>query len=242
MENRDRLIIALDFSELNHVKRLVEQLGDRISYYKVGMELYYSVGNSVIDYLRELDKNIFLVLKLHDIPNTVANGLIALTRLGVSMLNVHATGGPTMLKAAAEAVKNEAAALAIPRPQLIAVTVLTSIHENDWAALGQERAIAEQVVRFASLAQEAGIDGVVASPQEAELIRKACGNEFLIVTPGVRPQGSALNDQSRVATPAGALNAGASHLVVGRPITAADNPRAAAENILDEMRTAYERN
>ncbi|GBG57226.1 orotidine 5'-phosphate decarboxylase [Sporomusaceae bacterium FL31] len=235
MANSNRLIVALDFSDFDQVKRLVENLGDGVSYYKVGMELYYSVGNTVIDYLRHLNKEIFLDLKLHDIPNTVAHGLTSLTRLGVSMLNVHASGGPTMMKAAAEAVKNEAEILKISRPQLIAVTVLTSISQSDWDSMGHRVDIADQVVRFASLAQAAGIDGVVASPQEAALIRKACGDQFLIVTPGVRPAGAALNDQSRVATPAGALAAGASHLVVGRPITAAQNPYESAKQILHEM-------
>lgn len=235
MANSNRLIVALDFSDFDQVKRLVENLGDGVSYYKVGMELYYSVGNTVIDYLRHLNKEIFLDLKLHDIPNTVAHGLSSLTRLGVSMLNVHASGGPTMMKAAAEAVKNEAEILKISRPKLIAVTVLTSISQSDWTSMGHKVDIADQVVRFASLAQTAGIDGVVASPQEAALIRKACGDQFLIVTPGVRPAGAALNDQSRVATPAGALAAGASHLVVGRPITAAPNPYDSAKQILHEM-------
>lgn len=235
MRCNNRLIVALDFSDMESVKSLVEKLGDTVKYYKVGMELFYSVGVEVIEYLRTLNKEIFLDLKLHDIPNTVAKGLSSLTRLGVSMLNVHASGGPAMLEAAAHAVKAEAEKLGVPRPKLIAVTVLTSINQAEWSALGQSSDIADQVVRLSRLAKASGIDGVVASPQEATLIKRECGEDFLIVTPGVRPKGAALNDQSRVATPLGALNAGASYLVVGRPITAASNPREAAELILQEM-------
>ncbi|MEG6584638.1 orotidine-5'-phosphate decarboxylase [Dendrosporobacter sp. 1207_IL3150] len=235
MRCNNRLIVALDFSDMESVKSLVEKLGDTVKFYKVGMELFYSVGVEVIEYLRTLNKEIFLDLKLHDIPNTVAKGLSSLTRLGVSMLNVHASGGPAMLEAAAHAVKAEAEKLGVPRPKLIAVTVLTSINQAEWSALGQSSDIADQVVRLSRLAKASGIDGVVASPQEATLIKRECGEDFLIVTPGVRPKGAALNDQSRVATPLGALNAGASHLVVGRPITAASNPREAAELILQEM-------
>jgi len=235
MSKKNRLIVALDFSDMNKVKQLVEQLGDSVNYYKVGMELFYSVGDSVLAYLRQMNKAVFLDLKLHDIPNTVAGGLAALTRLGVSMLNVHASGGPAMLNAAAQAVARQAEILEIERPKLIAVTVLTSINQSEWTALGHSIEISEQVMHFARLVKDAGIDGVVASPQEALFIREACGKDFIIVTPGVRPQGAALNDQSRIATPAGALSAGASHLVVGRPITAAVDPREAAQRILCEM-------
>ena len=235
---RNRLIVALDFASMAEVKELVESLGDAVSYYKVGMQLFYAVGMECLTYLREKGKDVFLDLKMHDIPNTVAQGAASLTRLGVAMINVQASGGPAMMRAAAEQVAETAAELNIPRPQLIAVTVLTSMNDTEWAALRSTTSIPEQVVHLAKLAQEAGLDGVVASPQEAERIREACGPEFAIVTPGVRPQGAALNDQSRVATPAEALKAGAHYLVVGRPITKAENPRAAALAILEEMRKA----
>jgi len=221
---------------MEKVQELVEGLGDSVNYYKVGMELFYSEGKQVITYLRGQGKDVFLDLKLHDIPNTVGQSLAALTGLGISMLNVHASGGPAMMVTAAQAVKNKADAMGIARPKLIAVTVLTSINSDEWTALGYNLELSKQVVHLAQLAQSAGLDGVVASPQEAEEIRTACGDEFIIVTPGIRPRGAAINDQSRTATPASALKNGAHHLVIGRPITAAQDPRRAAQAILQEMR------
>ncbi|SEP33523.1 orotidine-5'-phosphate decarboxylase [Propionispora vibrioides] len=235
MAGDKRLIVALDVPDMGQARNLVEKLGDSVSYYKVGMELYYSTGREVIAYLRSLNKDVFLDLKLHDIPNTVAQSLRVLTELGASMLNIHASGGLAMMKAASQAVANKADQLGISRPALIAVTVLTSIDAADWANLRHDMSIKEHVVHLAKLAQSAGIDGVVASPQEAEAIRAACGEKFIIVTPGVRPQGAAINDQSRIATPLEALKKGAHHLVIGRPITAAADPRTAALEIRKEM-------
>lgn len=231
----NRLIVALDFHTLEDVKTLVEELGDSVSYYKVGMELFYSAGPQVITYLKEKNKNIFLDLKLHDIPNTVGEGLCSLMRLGADIVNVHASGGFTMMKTAAEKLHALAEKQGVPCPKIIAVTILTSINEEDWAGLGMECEIRQQVVRLAKLTKEAGLDGVVASPQEASAIREACGPDFMIVTPGVRPAGAAINDQSRIATPASALTNGASHLVVGRPIRAAEDPKAEAIAIIKEM-------
>ncbi|CVK19842.1 orotidine-5'-phosphate decarboxylase [Sporomusa sphaeroides] len=238
MEVRNRLIVALDVASMADVRQLVETLGDAVSYYKVGMQLFYSVGMECLTYLREQGKDVFLDLKMHDIPNTVAQGAASLTRLGVAMINVHASGGQAMMQAAAEKVAETAKTLNIPRPKLIAVTILTSMNDAEWASLRNTASIPDQVVHLAKMAQAAGMDGVVASPQEAELIRAACGKNFAIITPGVRPHGAALNDQSRIATPAAALQAGAHYLVVGRPITAAPDPRAAALAILEEMREA----
>lgn len=237
MKADDRLIAALDFHTMADIKALVETLGDSVSYYKVGMELFYSVGGEVVRYLREKDKHVFLDLKLHDIPNTVAGGLCSLMNLGADILNVHASGGYTMMKTAADRLHVEAEKQGVPCPKLIAITVLTSINQEDWDGVGQTLPIKDAVVRLAKLAKSAGLDGVVASPQEAALIREACGEDFLIVTPGVRPAGSAVNDQSRIATPATALKNGASHLVIGRPIRAAADPKAAVEAILKEMET-----
>ena len=231
----NRLIVALDFHTLEDVKTLVEELWDSVSYYKVGMELFYSAGPQVITYLKEKNKNIFLDLKLHDIPNTVGEGLCSLMRLGADIVNVHASGGFTMMKTAAEKLHALAEKQGVPCPKIIAVTILTSINEEDWAGLGMECEIRQQVVRLAKLTKEAGLDGVVASPQEASAIREACGPDFMIVTPGVRPAGAAINDQSRIATPASALTNGASHLVVGRPIRAAEDPKAEALAIIKEM-------
>lgn len=231
----ERLIAALDVHTMDDVERLVTTLGDSVSYYKVGMELFYSVGAQVVTWLREQGKDVFLDLKLHDIPNTAAGGICSLMRLGATMLNVHASGGYTMMKTTAERMHAEAEKMGIACPKLIAVTVLTSINQEDWEGMGQALQIKGAVVRLAKLAKKAGLDGVVASAQEAALIREACGDDFLIVTPGIRPAGSDVNDQSRVATPASALTDGSTHLVVGRPIYASDDPKAAAEKIINEM-------
>jgi len=231
----NRLIVALDVHSMADVRTLVETLGDTVSYYKVGMELFYRVGAEVLTYLHDQRKSIFLDLKLHDIPNTVAEGLCSLMNLHADMLNVHASGGYEMMKTAVERVREKAAQDGIPAPKLIAVTILTSIGGDDWKEMGFSQEIREQVIRFASLAKKAGMDGVVASPQEAAAIREACGREFLIVTPGIRPAGADINDQSRIATPTAALQSGATHLVVGRPIRAAKDPKAAVEAIIQEM-------
>ena len=231
----DRLIVALDVHAMEDVESLVETLGDSVTHYKVGMELFYSVGASVVSYLKEKGKQVFLDLKLHDIPNTVAGGLCSLMGLGADILNIHASGGYTMMKKSAEALRAAAEKQGIACPKLIAVTVLTSINAEEWAEMGHTGDIGEQVIRLAELAKKAGLDGVVASPQEAAAIRKACGEDFLIVTPGIRPAGSSLDDQSRISTPSAALRNGATHLVVGRPVRSAEDPRAAAAKIVKEM-------
>ena len=228
----EKLIVALDFHKFDDVKNLVKELGDSVNFYKVGMELFYSVGPGIVEWLQAREKKIFLDLKLHDIPNTVAGGVCSLMKLGADILNVHAAGGFTMMKTAAEALREEAEKHGVEKPKLIAITVLTSINESEW--YGAEK-ISDQVVKFARLAQDAGLEGVVASPKEAKLIREACGENFLIVTPGIRPAGSDINDQSRISTPAAAIKNGANYLVVGRPVRAADNPKLAAENILKEI-------
>ena len=231
----ERLIVALDVHDMATAKNLVTKLGDSVSFYKVGMELFYSVGDEIVQYLKNEGKNVFLDLKVHDIPNTAAGAVCSLARLGADIMNVHAGGGFNMMKTAVEALRREAEKNHVPCPKLIAVTVLTCIDQAEWEALGQTTSIKEQILRLAKLAQKAGLDGVVASPLEARLIRENCGKDFLIVTPGIRPQGSSTDDQSRIATPATALANGASHIVVGRPITRADNPAEAAKKILAEM-------
>ena len=231
----ERLIVAFDVHTMEDVKQLVSKLGDSVSFYKVGMELFYSVGPDVVKWLKAEGKQVFLDLKLHDIPNTVAGGMASLMSLGADILNVHAAGGFTMMKVTAERLKEESEKRGIPCPKLIAITVLTSISQEEWEGMGQTANIKGQVVRLAMLAKKAGLDGVVASPQEAGLIKESCGSDFLIVTPGIRPANASADDQSRIATPEAALLAGATHLVVGRPIRAAENPRAAALSIVEEM-------
>ncbi|WP_312202808.1 orotidine-5'-phosphate decarboxylase [Anaerospora hongkongensis] len=231
-----RLIVALDVNSLDKMKQMVNELGPSVNFYKVGMELFYSAGEQTVDFLRACDKEVFLDLKLHDIPNTVACSVAALTRLGASVISLHAAGGRSMLAAAAQAATEASASYGVPRPQLVAITALTSLDEVEWQEIGGQLPISEQVVKLACLAQSAGIDGVVASPQEAPLIREKCGPEFLVITPGIRPRSAAANDQKRVATPADAIKAGASRLVVGRPITAAPSPVQAVEQIVKAIR------
>ena len=236
MKSDDRLIVALDFSTMEQAVACVEECGDAVSHYKVGMELFYAAGAPIITYLKNQGKHIFLDLKLQDIPNTVAHALTVLSDLGADMMNVHAVGGKKMMAEAVKAVHEAAEAAGRPAPKLIAVTILTSMDDEQFADLNYNNTIAEQVISLAKLAKEAGMDGVVASPKEAAAIREACGPEFLIVTPGVRPAGSSLDDQKRVATPAGALQNGSSHIVVGRPITKAEARQAAALAIVEEIK------
>ena len=231
----DRLIVALDVSTMDAMKSIVSSLGDSVSFYKVGMELFYAEGDQTVRYLQEHGKHVFLDLKLHDIPNTVAHGVSSLTRLGANLITIHGQGGPIMMKAAAEAARESAEKLGIERPKLLAITVLTSFDDESWTSIGGQLPIADQVIRLAKLAKESGMDGVVCSALEARMIRDACGPEFLIVTPGIRPSFAATNDQKRVATPASALQDGASRLVIGRPITQAENPREAVRLIIEEM-------
>lgn len=231
----ERLIAALDVPTRDDAERLVERLGTSVSYYKVGMELFYALGGDIVAWLKEREKKVFLDLKLHDIPNTVGNGLCSLLRLRPDILNVHTAGGLRMMQTAREALHRAADEMGVPCPRLIGVTVLTSMDAQDWAGLGHTGTIADAVLRRAKLAQEAGLDGVVASPAETAEIRRVCGDDFLIVTPGIRPAGASHDDQRRVMTPAGAIRAGASQIVVGRAIYAAENPSAAAEEILREM-------
>lgn len=239
MDARDRLITALDFPTFDRAKTLVEELGDAVTFYKVGMELFYGAGPDIIRYLKDKDKKVFLDLKLQDIPNTVAHSLAVLTRLGADIMNVHAVGGPKMMAEGMKAVKEAAAELGRPAPKLIAVTVLTSMDEAQWKPLNYAKPIGEEVLDLAALTKESGLDGVVASPREAAGIREKCGKDFLIVTPGVRPAWAATNDQSRIATPAAAIGNGSTHLVVGRPITQAENKQEAVRKILEEMEGAF---
>ena len=204
-------------------------------FYKVGMELFYAEGAKTIRFLQEQNKQVFLDLKLHDIPNTVAHGVASLTRLGASLITLHGQGGPVMMKAAVEAARESGKELGVERPKLLAITALTSFDDESWTAIGGQLPISDQVIRLAKLAKDCGMDGVVCSALEAKMIREACGDDFLIVTPGIRPSFATTDDQKRVATPASALQDGASRLVIGRPITQAENPREAVRLIIEEM-------
>lgn len=225
---RERLIIALDVPNARAAQDLVRRIGDAAGFFKVGLQLFIAEGPALVREMVSSGHKIFLDLKLHDIPNTVAQAVQSAAELNVSLLTVHAAGGTEMMKSAVHAANG--------RVKVLGVTVLTSMNDEDLQETGVAGRALDQVLRLASLAQSAGCDGVVASPQEVAALRKTMGEGFAIVAPGVRPQGSAKNDQERIATPAEALRAGASHLVVGRPITQAADPAQAAINILEEMR------
>ena len=229
----DRLIVALDFPSAEAALTLVDRLEGLCRWFKVGMELYYRTGNSMVERLRERGFNVFLDLKLHDIPNTVAGAVRSVSSAGASLLTVHAAGGERMMRAAVEA-----AAEAADPPKLLAISVLTSMDAAQLRGIGIEAPVESQVLRLARLAQEAGINGLVCSPQEVAAVRAAMGPQTLLVTPGIRPANhGAADDQSRVATAGQAIAAGASMLVVGRPITQAADPARAAEQLLAEIRT-----
>jgi orotidine-5'-phosphate decarboxylase len=226
---KDCLAVALDFADEHEALKLVDKLDQTCRWYKVGMELYYAAGNRIVRQLRERGFNVFLDLKLHDIPNTVAGAVRSAAKAGASLLTIHASGGEAMMTAAAEA------ASAPGSPRLLAVTVLTSMDASQLAGIGITASPAEQVFRLARLAQRSGIDGMVCSPEEVAILRRETGPKTLLVIPGIRPAGSAVGDQKRVATPAQAIRDGASLLVVGRPITRAADPAAAAQAILNEI-------
>jgi orotidine-5'-phosphate decarboxylase len=225
---RDRLIVALDVPTAAEAQRIVVSVGE--STYKVGKQLFTAEGPQVVRDLVAAGRKVFLDLKFHDIPNTVALAVSEAAKLNVSMLTVHASGGAKMMRAAVDA------ASAADRPPLVlAVTVLTSLSDEDLQATGVSGRVLDQVLRLAALARAAGCGGVVASAQEAQQLRQALGTGFAIVTPGVRPAGEAAGDQARVVTPAAAIAAGATYLVVGRPITGAKDPAEAAGRILFQM-------
>ena len=232
---KNPIIVALDVDTVQEAVALADMLGPYAGGFKVGMQLYYSAGSEMIHWLREKNLPFFTDLKLHDIPNTVAGSTRALTKQGASILNVHAAGGKTMMRAAARAAHDEAEKAGTVCPLVVAVTVLTSIDQAVFGLeMGYNGAITDRVVAWARLAKEAGLDGVVASPLEIAAIREACGPGFIIITPGIRPAGTAANDQKRTLTPGEALKLGATYLVVGRPITAAPDPIKAIINILGE--------
>ena len=240
-EARDRLIVALDVPDAASAVRLVGQLENHCQWFKVGLELFVSAGPAVIEPLVERVHSVFLDLKLFDIPNTVASAVRSAAALGVKMLTLHAAGGPAMLAAARAALDEIAARDGVEKlPELLAVTVLTSMDQAQVNAVGLTRSPAEQVELLARMGLDAGIRGFVCSPQEVAGLRALTGPTGVLVIPGIRPAGAAVGDQKRIATPADALRQGASYLVVGRPITQAPDPAEAAEAILKEMAEALQ--
>ena len=225
-----KIVVALDYPIASSALALADKLEPALCRLKVGKELFTAAGPALLEKLRHRGFEIFLDLKFHDIPNTTAQACKAAAGLGVWMVNVHALGGRKMLEAACEAIASGA-----HRPKLIAVTMLTSMAQQDLADIGINAKLADMVLRLATLARDSGLDGVVCSALEAELLRKHCGNEFCLVTPGIRPAHANLDDQSRVMNPKAAMQAGSSYLVIGRPITQAADPLQALLEINQEI-------
>ena len=239
---RSSLIVALDFDSLSSAVKFAKQVADLVGLFKIGNQLFTAAGPSVVKEIAALGPGIFLDLKFHDIPNTVAGAVLSAAGMsGVQLVNVHALGGAAMMKAAAQAI-SAGVPLGMDRPRLLAVTILTSMDHKAMREVGIGGEPKTRAPKLAKLAKDAGVDGVVASVQEAKAIRRVCGRDFLIVTPGVRLKGNDLNgkadDQARTATPAEAIRAGADYIVVGRPILAAEDPREAAQAVVDEIAAA----
>jgi orotidine-5'-phosphate decarboxylase len=232
---RERLILALDVEDLDRVKATLKLLAGEVGMFKVGKQLFTHAGPQAVKLIQEMDGEVFLDLKFHDIPTTVAKAAIEATRLGVKMFNVHASGSLAMMRQTAKEVNRVCRQESLRKPIMLAVTVLTSLNDSDLKKVGVTGEVADQVVRLALLSQKAGMDGVVAAPNEVSEIRAACGRRFVIVTPGIRLQKSKRDDQKRVMTPADAVRAGVDYIVVGRPIMEAADPVNVAREIIAEM-------
>ncbi len=226
---------ALDTTDTAAAQRTADQVREAVAGIKLGLEFFCANGPAGVAAVAERGLPLFLDLKLHDIPNTVAGAMRGICRLRPTLTTIHAGGGPTMMEAAAKAASETAAALGIRRPLVLAVTVLTSVDADELATVGVTSPVLDQVRRLAALAQRAGVDGVVCSPHEVAELRRLCGPEFKLVVPGIRPAGADIGDQKRVLTPARAVALGADYLVIGRPITAAADPAAAARAIAEEI-------
>ena len=232
---RERLILALDVDDIERVKATVRLLANEVQMFKVGNQLLTHAGPQAVKVIQDMGGEVFLDLKFHDIPSTVAKAAIEATRLGVKMFNVHASGSLEMMRLTVREVSRVCRQEGLRRPIMLAVTVLTSLNKSDLERVGVDGEVADQVIRLALLTRQAGVDGVVASPQEVAPIRAACGRRFIIVGPGVRPQKVKRNDQRRVMTPEEAIRAGADYIVVGRPIMEAKDPLSAAQEIITGM-------
>ena len=235
MAKGEKIIVALDVNDAEEVGSFVDRLRPVIKIFKIGSALFTSCGIQVVDIIRRKSCKVFLDLKYHDIPNVVAKASRAATRQNIHMLTIHTLGGVAMMEKAAKAAREEAARLQIPPPLMLGVTILTSLDKKDMQSIGITGAVDEEVLRLAKLAEKAGLDGVVASAKEVAKIRKIVKRNFLIVTPGIRPSWSQKSDQKRVATPKEALDKGSDYLVIGRPITSQEDPKAAAEKIINEI-------
>jgi orotidine-5'-phosphate decarboxylase len=237
MEARDRMILALDVDHFQEAQDLVREFKDHVGMFKVGKQLFTHCGTKIIDFIKMRDAKVFLDLKYHDIPNTVSKAGIEAAKLGVDMFNVHASGGFTMMQSAKQALVDAGKKLTIERPRIIAVTVLTSLDDAELARIGIALSAAELTKKLALLAREAGLDGVVASGQDAAMIRELCGKDFIIVTPGVRLAEGA-DDQKRIITPKAAVQAGATYIVLGRAVLDTPKPGETLTRIEQDIRDA----
>jgi len=235
---RDRLIMALDVDTVDRADALVSVLAPHVGAFKIGFELFTAGGAKIVHRIREAGSGVFLDMKFLDIPNTVSRAALVAARLGVTMLNVHATGGSEMMKRVVEVLEEASEKEGMTKPILLAVTVLTSMDDEDLMEVGFKRGVTSQVVELAKLAKTSGLDGVVCSAREARGIKNLCGESFVTVTPGIRPTGGDVHDQKRILTAAEAVRGGADYLVVGRPISEADDPAGAARAVCNEIRQA----
>lgn len=232
---KDKIIFALDMEHFGEAQRWVKLLKDHVGIFKIGKQLFTHAGPKVIDMIRQKGQKVFLDLKFHDIPNTVAKAGEEATKLGVAMFNLHALGGFEMMKKTVDASRATAKSLGIPKPLILAVTILTSMDEETLKEVGVQGPLIEEVGRLAFLSMKAGVDGVVASPQEIGIIRERCGEKFLIVTPGIRHPSDKRDDQKRTMSPKEAIAAGANYLVIGRPIKESKDPLEAVQKIIEDI-------
>ena len=231
----EKIILALDVETFEEAEYFVKTLRNTIGIFKVGKQLFTRCGPGIIEMVHHHEGKVFLDLKYHDIPNTVARAVEEAAKLKVFMLTIHAMGGMEMMQKAVASSTSSSRTLAVPPPLIVAVTILTSLKQEDLVAIGIDMPIEETVFRLATLAKQAGVNGVVASAQEAQRIKTGCGSDFIIVTPGIRPQNTSLDDQKRTVTPKEALRAGSTFMVIGRPILKAKDPLKAAQDIAHEV-------
>jgi orotidine-5'-phosphate decarboxylase len=229
---KEKILLVLDVSSREEAMKLVRPLNEHVGMFKVGMQLFTAAGPSLVREIVDLGGKVFLDLKFHDIPNTVSHGVLEAAKLGVSLMTIHAAGGRVMMETVAKELQDK---FGNRKPMVVAVTVLTSLNDAGLAEIGIARPMAQQVIAMAKLAQECGIAGVVCSPQEIQLVRRAAGPDFKIVTPGIRMPGQSADDQQRLATPREALTAGADYIVVGRAVTAAPDPRRALDVLVTSV-------
>lgn len=234
----ERLIVALDVPTIEQAERTMDKIGERVKWFKIGSQLFTGAGPAAVEMVKTAGCKVFLDLKYHDIPATVSGAVRTAVEMGVDMMNIHALGGRKALETTTRDLSELCAGSDLVKPLMIAVTILTSMGADDLKEIGIEGEPAEMVIRLAAMAKKAGMDGVVAAPEETGLIKKALGDRFVVVTPGIRPQWAARDDQKRIKTPAEAIRAGSDYIVVGRPILKSDDPAGAVRRTLEEMSSA----